>query len=399
MAQALQLRRRAGTSVAEPRACPDCLRRAWLLALLGPYIERIATGARRLALARTAAASPIEDLAAVAAPKVAAQLLGRVGGRCSERELRRGAGGGRLLGLLSPRRPLPGLAARRRRRSLGLDRRAATRRCSTALEPFGAVTIVGARRATSYGREIARELGARAGGAGMIVVSGLAFGIDGCAHRGALDAGGGRSPSSAAGRTSPTRPPTASLWRRIGESRPGDLRAAAGRLALALDLPGPQPDHGGAGRDDRRRRGGGALRLADHRRPGGRPRPRPRRRPRAGHLARLGRPQQPARWRRLSWSATPRTCSTRCSGRARSGSSASAVGPRPRAGRGPRRGRRAARAAATASPPPSASAGRRGRRRARPPRAARLRHLLDRSGLYSRTLLAPPSSAPSTWSL
>jgi DNA processing protein len=51
------------------------------------------------------------------------------------------------------------------------------------------VTIVGARRATSYGREVARELGRELASAGMIVVSGLAFGIDGCAHRGALDAG------------------------------------------------------------------------------------------------------------------------------------------------------------------------------------------------------------------
>ena len=51
------------------------------------------------------------------------------------------------------------------------------------------MTIVGARRATSYGREVARELGRELAAAGMIVVSGLAFGIDGCAHRGALDAG------------------------------------------------------------------------------------------------------------------------------------------------------------------------------------------------------------------
>ncbi len=51
------------------------------------------------------------------------------------------------------------------------------------------MTIVGARRATSYGREIARELGRELAAAGMVVVSGLAFGIDGCAHRGALDGG------------------------------------------------------------------------------------------------------------------------------------------------------------------------------------------------------------------
>jgi DNA processing protein len=57
------------------------------------------------------------------------------------------------------------------------------------LEPFGAVTVVGSRRATSYGREVARELGRELVAAGMIVVSGLAFGIDACAHRGAVEAG------------------------------------------------------------------------------------------------------------------------------------------------------------------------------------------------------------------
>ena len=57
------------------------------------------------------------------------------------------------------------------------------------LEPSKTVTIVGARRATTYGREVARELGRELAGAGMVVVSGLAFGVDACAHRGALDAG------------------------------------------------------------------------------------------------------------------------------------------------------------------------------------------------------------------
>ena len=30
--------------MSELRACVECLRRSWLLALLGPYIERTATG-------------------------------------------------------------------------------------------------------------------------------------------------------------------------------------------------------------------------------------------------------------------------------------------------------------------------------------------------------------------
>jgi DNA processing protein len=52
------------------------------------------------------------------------------------------------------------------------------------------VAIVGTRRCTRYGYEVARSLGARLAGAGVAVVSGLAAGIDGAAHRGALDAGG-----------------------------------------------------------------------------------------------------------------------------------------------------------------------------------------------------------------
>lgn len=54
-----------------------------------------------------------------------------------------------------------------------------------------AVAIVGTRRCTGYGRSLARAFGAAIAGAGWVVVSGLARGIDGEAHRGALAAGGG----------------------------------------------------------------------------------------------------------------------------------------------------------------------------------------------------------------
>jgi DNA processing protein len=51
------------------------------------------------------------------------------------------------------------------------------------------VAVVGSRRATEYGRRVARDLGRALGRAGVSVVSGMALGIDGAAHRGAIEAG------------------------------------------------------------------------------------------------------------------------------------------------------------------------------------------------------------------
>ncbi|MEK6326085.1 MAG: DNA-processing protein DprA [Actinomycetota bacterium] len=52
------------------------------------------------------------------------------------------------------------------------------------------VTIVGSRRASSYGLGVAEELGRLLAAAGLVVVSGMARGIDAAAHRGALAGGG-----------------------------------------------------------------------------------------------------------------------------------------------------------------------------------------------------------------
>ncbi len=51
--------------------------------------------------------------------------------------------------------------------------------------------MVGARRASDYGLEVARSLGRGLGRAGVTVVSGMALGIDSAAHSGALGSGGG----------------------------------------------------------------------------------------------------------------------------------------------------------------------------------------------------------------
>ena len=53
-----------------------------------------------------------------------------------------------------------------------------------------AVAVVGARSCSPYGREVARSLARELAAARLVVISGLARGIDGEAHRGALDAGG-----------------------------------------------------------------------------------------------------------------------------------------------------------------------------------------------------------------
>jgi DNA processing protein len=197
----------------EPSACPECLRRSRLLAHLAPYIEKIATGApgaRSPELLRLSN----EDLAAAAAPKVAAQILGQIEA-VPERKL-----AGDLLAAQcwaccrhDPRFPA-GLrdAADAPWALIGRGDPALLGR----LEPEGTVTVVGARRASTYGREVARSLGHELAAAGLVVVSGLAFGIDACAHRGALEAG---LTVAVLGCGADVAYPAShrALWRRIGE--------------------------------------------------------------------------------------------------------------------------------------------------------------------------------------
>jgi DNA processing protein len=63
-------------------------------------------------------------------------------------------------------------------------------RGAMTLEDRLAIGIVGTRHATQYGRQQARKLAGSLARAGLTVVSGLARGIDGEAHLGALEAGG-----------------------------------------------------------------------------------------------------------------------------------------------------------------------------------------------------------------
>jgi DNA processing protein len=196
------------------RACDECLRRALLLERLAPYIERVATGE---AGQRSPELLALED----------ERLVRAVGGRRADE-------------ILAASRE-PAAAARVRRRAEAADCWVTCRHCSgypaslrdlggeapaalfgrgsasllDGLDPDAAVTVVGARRAGTYGLGVAEQLGRMLARATLLVVSGLANGIDSRAHRGAL-AGGGRTVAVLGGGVDVPYPRRqAGLYRRI----------------------------------------------------------------------------------------------------------------------------------------------------------------------------------------
>ena len=95
-----------------------------------------------------------------------------------------------------------------------------------------AAAIVGARTCSPYGAQVARMLGRELAGAGVVVVSGLARGIDAEAHRGALDAGGTTVAVLGCGVDRDYPAAHAELARRIGDS---------GGLVVSEYEPGVEP--------------------------------------------------------------------------------------------------------------------------------------------------------------
>ena len=59
-------------------------------------------------------------------------------------------------------------------------------------EEIPTAAVIGARNCTAYGRETADYMGRELAAAGVQVISGMALGIDGAGHEGAL-AGGGKT--------------------------------------------------------------------------------------------------------------------------------------------------------------------------------------------------------------
>lgn len=86
-----------------------------------------------------------------------------------------------------------------------------------------AVALVGTRRATPYGLDLARKWGAALASSGVVVVSGLAAGVDAAAHQGALDVGieaFAVAPIAVVGTGLDVVYPASSrmLWRRVADS-------------------------------------------------------------------------------------------------------------------------------------------------------------------------------------
>lgn len=94
-----------------------------------------------------------------------------------------------------------------------------------------AVGIVGARACSSYGSHVARTFGRELAAGGLLVVSGMARGVDGEAHRGALEAGGPTVAVLGCGVDRAYPAAHAELARRI----------AAGGLVVSEYAPGVEP--------------------------------------------------------------------------------------------------------------------------------------------------------------
>jgi DNA processing protein len=167
-------------------ACGSCLRRAFLIAHLAPRIAgllgaRARRGAALLAL-------PEDELLAAAAGRGVEEALAFLEALDLGRERARLSEGGFtvLCGHATAYPPLlhelsdPPAALFALGRDDAFD----------VLRDEPAVAVVGTRAASPYGTEVAYAIGRGLGASGVPVVSGLALGIDGTAHRGCLDGHG-----------------------------------------------------------------------------------------------------------------------------------------------------------------------------------------------------------------
>jgi DNA processing protein len=196
------------------RACDTCLARAWLLGRLSPWIEHARHGTTALP---EILALPSAKLIKAVAAREAATIAG---------EARRFDAGAARAAVATAR-----LAAICRHDDAFPPRLLHARDAPAVLFVGGGVehlaafhgdeqrtvAIVGTRRASADGLEVARALGRDLGVAGVPVVSGMALGIDSAAQAGALDAGGLSVAVLAGGAERPYPPSKTRLHQRLLE--------------------------------------------------------------------------------------------------------------------------------------------------------------------------------------
>lgn len=195
-------------------ACDACLRRTDLLGRLATRIERAGRG--RAALGGLLTLGDDDLVAALGARADAALHTAR-----EHFDARRARGAIDGAGLTAVCRHAPGYPAR----LLDLDDAPAVLHVAgdhVVLQPLcaaegdvPAIAVVGARRATPYGLDVAGLLGRELAAAGITVVSGMALGVDSAAHAGALAASGPTVAVLACGADVIYPPSKRSLYRRI----------------------------------------------------------------------------------------------------------------------------------------------------------------------------------------
>ena len=221
---------------ARSAGCDACLRRTHLIALLAGFIEH---ERHRRQLPEVLALSDEELLPAVAGREVA--TVRRRIARFDAAAARRACEAAGLVAICrhDPRYPARLLDAPDAPAVLhvagGPEALAAL---AEPMETAPAVAIVGARRATGYGVEVARALGRGVAAAGVTVVSGMAFGVDAAAQAGALEAGGPTIAVLAGGADAPYPASKRRLYERIvGRRAPSADRRAAPEEACSTTAP------------------------------------------------------------------------------------------------------------------------------------------------------------------
>lgn len=199
-------------AVAAATACEDCLRRTALVAMLAPHIEHARRHRRHIA---ELLALPDADLVAALAGERRADIERAREAFDPDAALDRAARAGlhaccrhdprypRRLGQTADAPAILHVAGDPGRLSALCD------------DDVPTVAVVGARRASPEGIEVARGLARGLAAAGVTVISGMALGVDSAAHAGALEVGGPTLSVLASGADVPYPPSKRGLYRSI----------------------------------------------------------------------------------------------------------------------------------------------------------------------------------------